>query len=153
VTEKTASITQILAFTAFKTLELYDIKVLCTFTYIIQIYNYTSSIKVKVKKVKAIPVIGCGSPEGCETSKLPHFLDNQLTNGGEAVSLTCRPPFTPRATVWLERLGQLKNPMTSSGCEPTTFCLVAQCLNQLCYSVPPYKLHYKKERKINATNY
>jgi hypothetical protein len=30
------------------------------------------------------------------TSRLPHFLDNRLTDGGEAVSLTCRPPFTFR---------------------------------------------------------
>jgi hypothetical protein len=35
-----------------------------------------------------------GGPQGCETSRLPHFLDNRLTNGGEVVSLTLRPPFT-----------------------------------------------------------
>jgi hypothetical protein len=28
--------------------------------------------------------------------RLPHVLDNQLTDGGEVVSLTHRPPFTPR---------------------------------------------------------
>jgi hypothetical protein len=32
----------------------------------------------------------------CETSRLPHFLDNRLTDGGEVVSLTRRPPFTLR---------------------------------------------------------
>jgi hypothetical protein len=28
--------------------------------------------------------------------RLPHFLDNRLTDGGEVVNLKCRPPFTPR---------------------------------------------------------
>jgi hypothetical protein len=37
--------------------------------------------------------------------------------------------------VRLEGLGQLKIPMTSLGIEPTTFRLVALCLNQLRYSV------------------
>jgi hypothetical protein len=46
-------------------------------------------------KVKAIPVTGREAPYGCETSKLPHFLENQLTDGGEAVSPTRLPPFTP----------------------------------------------------------
>jgi hypothetical protein len=35
--------------------------------------------------------------------------------------------------VWLEGLGQLKNPITSSGIKPMTFQLVAYCLNKLCY--------------------
>jgi hypothetical protein len=69
-------------------------------------------------------------------------LDNRFIDGGKVVSLTRRPPFTPknipkiflvlisvrgcvdpRAIVLLEGLGQLKkkkNPMTSSGLEPTT---------------------------------
>jgi hypothetical protein len=58
-------------------------------------------------------------------------------------------PFTPRkiswysflieaemtsgAIVWLEGLGQLKNPVTASGIELATFQLVAHCLNQLRY--------------------
>jgi hypothetical protein len=42
-----------------------------------------------------------------------------------------------RAIVKLEGLGQLKNPVTSSVIETTTFRLVAQCLNQLRYLVPP----------------
>jgi hypothetical protein len=37
--------------------------------------------------------------------------------------------------VRLEGLGQFNNAVTS-GIEPTTFQLVRQCLNQLCYSVP-----------------
>jgi hypothetical protein len=35
----------------------------------------------------------------------------------------------------LEELSQLKNPVTSSGIEPATFWLVAQCLSQLGYRV------------------
>jgi hypothetical protein len=36
----------------------------------------------------------------------------------------------------MEGLGKLKNPMTSSGVEPTTVQLVAYSLNQLSYRVP-----------------
>jgi hypothetical protein len=43
--------------------------------------------------------------------------------------------------VRLEGLGLFKNPMTSSGIEPVTFCLVAYCLNQLRYHVPPCTVH------------
>jgi hypothetical protein len=91
-------------------------------------------------KSKTIPVTGREGPQGCETSRFPHFLYNQLTDGG-GVSLTRRPPFTPqedscflflleansnpKAIVRLGGLGQLKNPMTSSGFEPVTSQLVA----------------------------
>jgi hypothetical protein len=47
-------------------------------------------------KGKAIPVRGRGGPHDCETSRLAHLLENRLTDGGEVVSLTRRPPFTPR---------------------------------------------------------
>jgi hypothetical protein len=43
------------------------------------------------KKGKAIPVTGRGGPWGCETSSLPHFVDNRITDGGEVVSLTRLP--------------------------------------------------------------
>jgi hypothetical protein len=39
----------------------------------------------------------------------------------------------------MEGLGKLKNAMTSSEIEPATSRLVAQCLNQLRYRVPPWK--------------
>jgi hypothetical protein len=52
-----------------------------------------------------------------------------LKDGGEVVSLTHWPmleaEFDPRAVVWLAGLGQLKNPVTSSGIKPTTFWLAA----------------------------
>jgi hypothetical protein len=64
---------------------------------------------------------------------------------------------TPGAIMQLEGSGQLKNPITSSGIEPTTFRLVAQCLNQLCYcvllSLQQYKTktnkHCKKHKIIS----
>jgi hypothetical protein len=40
------------------------------------------------KRGKAIPVIGRGGPQGCETSSLPQFVDSRLTDGGEDVNLT-----------------------------------------------------------------
>jgi hypothetical protein len=51
-------------------------------------------------KGKAIPVTGHEGPYGCQTSRLTHFLDNRLTDGGEVVSPTCRPPFTPQVDSW-----------------------------------------------------
>jgi hypothetical protein len=43
----------------------------------------------------------------------------------------------PVASRYSNKLGKLKNSVTSSGIEPTTFRLVAQCLNQLRYRVAP----------------
>jgi hypothetical protein len=84
-------------------------------------------------------------PIGLWDVEAPTFsLDNRLTDGSE-VSLTHRPPLTFRkitgsifqlevesTILRLEGLVQLMNPITSSGLEPTTFRLVAQC-----YRVPP----------------
>jgi hypothetical protein len=39
----------------------------------------------------AIPVTGREGLYVCETSRLPHFLDHRLTDGGEVVRLTRRP--------------------------------------------------------------
>jgi hypothetical protein len=47
-------------------------------------------------KGKAVPVIGREDPQGCERLRLPHFLDSRFIDGGEVVSLTRRPTFTPR---------------------------------------------------------
>jgi hypothetical protein len=51
-------------------------------------------LRKKVLKLSRSP--GRGGPYGCETSRLPHFLNNRLNDGGEVVSLKRRPPFTPR---------------------------------------------------------
>jgi hypothetical protein len=48
----------------------------------------------------ATPVTGRGDPQGCEMPRLPHFLDNQPTDGGQVVSLTRRPPFTLQEDSW-----------------------------------------------------
>jgi hypothetical protein len=48
------------------------------------------------QKGKAIRITGRGGPYGCDTSRLSHFLHNRVTDGGEVVSLTRQPPFTPR---------------------------------------------------------
>jgi hypothetical protein len=99
-----------------------------------------SETKRKEGKSKAITVTGLRGPQGCEMSRLLHFVDNWLVDCGEVVSLMHWKPFNPMedscysfllqavntsGKVWLEASGQLKNPMTSSGIEPATVRLVA----------------------------
>jgi hypothetical protein len=67
--------------------------------YFIKSKQWIRSMRVKGKG-KAISVTDREGPQGCETSRLPHFLDNRLTNGGEFVSLTRRPSFTPQEDSW-----------------------------------------------------
>jgi hypothetical protein len=45
-------------------------------------YTLNVFISYKKKKGKAIPVTDRGGPQGCERSRLPHFLGNWLTDGG-----------------------------------------------------------------------
>jgi hypothetical protein len=47
-------------------------------------------------KDKAIPVTGRGGSYTVKTSTRGHFLGSRLKDGGKVVSLTHRPPFTPR---------------------------------------------------------
>jgi hypothetical protein len=51
--------------------------------------------------------------------------------------------------VRLEGLVQLKNSMASSGIEPATFQLVAECLNKLRYRVPPFS-QYRSIISLNG---
>jgi hypothetical protein len=62
--------------------------------------DHSAAEAVKVKKCRAIPVIGLGGPQGCETSRIPYFLDNWLTDGGETLSLIRRPLFNPQNHSW-----------------------------------------------------
>jgi hypothetical protein len=45
---------------------------------------------------KAFLVTGRGSLQDCETSRIPHLLDNWVTDGSEVASFAHWQPFTPR---------------------------------------------------------
>jgi hypothetical protein len=54
------------------------------------------------KERRALPVTGRGGPQVCETSRLPHFVNNRLTDGNEVVSRMRRPSFPspPQEDSW-----------------------------------------------------
>jgi hypothetical protein len=54
-----------------------------------------SCVKVKLSLLQAVK-----AHRVVRRSRLPQFLDNRLTDGGEVVSLTRRPPFTPQEDSW-----------------------------------------------------
>jgi hypothetical protein len=60
------------------------------------LHSLSSGIAIIYKKCKAIPVTGREDPEGCEISRLPHFLSNRFTDGGKVLILTHRLPFIPQ---------------------------------------------------------
>jgi hypothetical protein len=60
--------------------------------------------------IKAIPVTGRGGPQGCETSRLPHFLVNRLANGGEVATLTVRlAALYPQEDSWYPFMLEVKS--------------------------------------------
>jgi hypothetical protein len=54
-----------------------------------------NKLVLNLYKGKATPVTGHEGPQGCGPLRLPHLLDNGLTEGGKVVSPTRQPPFTP----------------------------------------------------------
>jgi hypothetical protein len=83
---------------------------------------YSYSCSYLTKKMQSYP--------RNRTSRLPHFLDNRITDGGEAVSLTAGCPLPPgrflvlisargwvdpRTIVWLEGLRKLKKSNDHNG--------------------------------------
>jgi hypothetical protein len=57
-------------------------------------------VLIKVKKAKLSLFTGREGPQDYETSRLKRFLDNRLTDGGEVISPTHRPPFSPQEDSW-----------------------------------------------------
>jgi hypothetical protein len=91
-----------------------------------------------LRKGKAVPVTGHESPLGYETSWLPQFLENPLTDCGKIDIFARRPPFTFQDDFWYSFLLEAesnvgpqrgckdwKHLITSSGLQPATFRLVA----------------------------
>jgi hypothetical protein len=61
----------------------------------------SSSSSSSSKKCKAIPVTGRGGPWGCKMSRIPHCLDNRLTDVGKVVSPMQRPLLYSPETLFL----------------------------------------------------
>jgi hypothetical protein len=62
--------------------------------------NVSFNCMVVEEYSKTILVTGRGGLQGFEILRIPHCLDNRITNGGEVVSLKRRPRFTPRTIFW-----------------------------------------------------
>jgi hypothetical protein len=64
------------------------------------LYYLVSAIVIVKGKSKGIPVTGREGRKGCETSRLPHFLDNRFTDSGEVFSLTRPTKFYATEKSW-----------------------------------------------------
>jgi hypothetical protein len=89
-------------------------------------------------KGKGVHVIDRGGPWVYETSRLPEFLDNWLTDGGKVVTLTHRTPFTPPGRFLILISVRGKVTVRLKEFEPATSRVVTYCLNQLRYRVPVF---------------
>jgi hypothetical protein len=69
---------------------------------------------MNLENVKAIPATGREGPYACEKSRLPHFVDNRLTDGREVVSLMHWPPFTSRKIPGTHFCSRLSRPQGHS---------------------------------------
>jgi hypothetical protein len=73
----------------------------CSKSYVSQFKSDIRAAIIVKGKRKTIPVTRRGGPHGCETSRVPHFPHNRLTDDGEDVSLTHLPAaLYPQEDSW-----------------------------------------------------